>query len=294
MYIESYRKLQNARCNNSNSFHIFLKPLSGNSTLSRDRQMSAGSDVLDSPERRQKMVPRIPVLKVDGDSAAAQEIRKPSTRRRSIVMHRNRDCSELLVEQIRIMTEISDRLHKQVRNFKRDSSLSDFLWITRRGAAFPINSDRLDASVFTSMLPATERRSRTCATRATEVFFIECTHCSRIRRHTQVDIRTRRKNADKTHTIARERWHGARKRKCRNVRSIPIFRPVTFLVAFGVVLVAFGVASVAPLTGWCVIVAYESRARWRSPSQHNHNDVLVPRSRRADDVPGITRERCRE
>ena len=51
-------------------------------------------------------------------------------------------------------------------------------------------------------------------------------------------------------------------------RTSPIFRPVTFLVEFGVVLVefgvvlvAFGVVSVAPLTGWCVTVAYESRAR---------------------------------
>ena len=34
-----------------------------------------------------------------------------------------------------------------------------------------------------------------------------------------------------------------------------IFRPVTFLVAFGVVLVAFGVVSVAPRTGRCVTVA---------------------------------------
>ena len=61
-------------------------------------------------------------------------------------------------------------------------------------------------------------------------------------------------------------------------------RPVTFLVAVGVV-------SVAPRTGWCVTVAYESRAHWRSPRQHNDNDVLVSRSRRADDV---TRERRRE
>ena len=48
----------------------------------------------------------------------------------------------------------------------------DFLWITRRFqtiAAFPINSERLDAGVFTVMLPATKRRSRTCATRATNV-----------------------------------------------------------------------------------------------------------------------------
>ena len=88
-------------------------------------------------------------------------------------------------------------------------------------------------------------------------------------------------------------------------RTSPIFRPVAFLVAFGVilvafgvvlvafgvVLVAFGVVLVAPRTGWCVTVAYESRARWRSPFQHNHNDVLVSSSLRADD---LTRDRRRE
>ena len=36
----------------------------------------------------------------------------------------------------------------------------------------------------------------------------------------------------------------------RSIKKLsPIFRPVTFLVAFGVV-------SVAPRTGWCVTVAY--------------------------------------
>ena len=64
---------------------------------------------------------------------------------------------------------------------------------------------------------------------------------------------------------------------------------IMFLVAFRVVLVAIGVVLVAPHTGQCVIVAYESR--WRSPRQHNHNDVLVSSSHRADDV---TRERRRE
>ena len=49
--------------------------------------------------------------------------------------------------------------------------------------AFLIKSERLDASVFTSTLPATERRSRTCATRATDVIS-ERKHCSRRRRHT--------------------------------------------------------------------------------------------------------------
>ena len=40
-----------------------------------------------------------------------------------------------------------------------------------------------------------------------------------------------------------------------------------------------------------VTVAYESRGRWRSPRQHNHDDVLVSSKRRADDV---TSERRRE
>ena len=95
------------------------------------------------------------------------------------------------------------------------------MWITQRFrtiAVFPINWERLDAGVFTSMLPATKRKSRTSATRETDVIS-ERQHCSRKRRHTQVDFRTRRKCADKTQTIARKRWHGARKRKRSNVRS---------------------------------------------------------------------------
>ena len=67
-------------------------------------------------------------------------------------------------------------------------------------------------------LLATKRKSRTSATRETDVIS-ERKHCSRKRRHTQVDFRTRRKCADKTQTIARKRWHGARKRKRWNVRS---------------------------------------------------------------------------
>ena len=80
---------------------------------------------------------------------------------------------------------------------------------------FPINPERLDASVFTSMLPATKRRSRTCATRATDIIS-ERKHCSRRRGHTHRSNFRRRVNAQ---TIARKRWHGARKRKCWNVRS---------------------------------------------------------------------------
>ena len=57
----------------------------------------------------------------------------------------------------------------------------ELLWITWRIqtiSAFPINSKRLDTSVFTSMLPEIGRKSRTCATRATGVIF-ERKHCSR-------------------------------------------------------------------------------------------------------------------
>ena len=54
-------------------------------------------------------------------------------------------------------------------------------------------------------------------------------------------------------------------------------------------LVVFGAVSVAPHSGGHVLVYV--RVRWRRPRQHNHNQVLVSRSRRADDVPVITRER---
>ena len=62
-------------------------------------------------------------------------------------------------------------------------------------------------------------------------------------------------------------------------RFTPIFRRLTFLVAFGVVLVEL-----------CVIVY----VRVASPCQHNHNDVLVSKSHRADVVPGTTCKRRRE
>ena len=104
---------------------------------------------------------------------------------------------------------------------RRQHTQVEFVWITQRFrtiAVFPINWERLDAGVFTSMLLATKRKSRTSATRETDVIS-ERKHCSRKRRHTQVDFRTRRKCADKTQTIARKRWHGARKRKRSNVRS---------------------------------------------------------------------------
>ena len=68
------------------------------------------------------------------------------------------------------------------------------------------------------MLPATKRKSRTFATRETDVIS-ERKHCSRRRRHTQVELSSSHKCADKTQTIARKCWHGARKRKRWNVRS---------------------------------------------------------------------------
>ena len=83
---------------------------------------------------------------------------------------------------------------------------------------FPINWERLDAGVFTPTLTATKRKSRTFATRETYVIS-ERKHCSRRRRHTQVELSSPRTCADKTQTIARKRWHGARKRKRSNVRS---------------------------------------------------------------------------
>ena len=66
--------------------------------------------------------------------------------------------------------------------------------------------------------------------------------------------------------------------------------PVTFFVAFGIVLVAFGVVSLAPRTGWWVIVAYEPVGEARV------NTITMTCWSRdcADDIPGITRERRRE
>ena len=122
--------------------------------------------------------------------------------------------SNLASLRFRVNAATERRKHTQV----------DFLWITQRFrtiAVFPINWERLDASVFTtitSMLPAIKRKSRTFATRETDVIF-ERKHCSRRRRHTQVELSSSRKCADKTQTITRKRWHGARKRKRSNVRS---------------------------------------------------------------------------
>ena len=96
---------------------------------------------------------------------------------------------------------------------RRKHTQVDLLWITLRFrtiAAFPINSERLDASVVvTSRLPATNRKSRTYSTRATDVI-LECKHCSWRCWHIQIEFTSTRKCADKTQTIARKRWHGAR------------------------------------------------------------------------------------
>ncbi len=114
------------------------------------------------------------------------------------------------------------RFRENAATERRKHTQVDFLWITQRFrtiAVFLINWERLDAGVFTSMLPATKRRSRTFATRETDVIS-ERKHCSRRRRYTQVELSSSRKCADKTQTIARKRWHGARKRKRSNVSSI--------------------------------------------------------------------------
>ena len=60
------------------------------------------------------------------------------------------------------------------RLFVDYAALSNYRFVSDQLGAF----GTLDASVFTSTLPATTRRSRTCATRATDVIF-ERKHCSR-------------------------------------------------------------------------------------------------------------------
>ena len=95
---------------------------------------------------------------------------------------------------------------------RRKHTQVEFLWIARRIgriSAFPINPERLDARVFTSMLPEIGRKSRTCDTPATDVIF-ERKHCSRRRRHTQVEITSPRKQLGNSKTITRNRWHDAR------------------------------------------------------------------------------------
>ena len=81
----------------------------------------------------------------------------------------------------------------------------DFLWITQRFRTIAVSYQlgTFGAGVFTSMLQATRRRSRTFATQETDVIS-ERKHCSRRRRHTQVDFMKRRKCADnRTETLAR-------------------------------------------------------------------------------------------
>ena len=88
---------------------------------------------------------------------------------------------------------------------RRKHTQVELLWITWRIRiifAFPINSERLDASVFTSMLPEIGRKIRTCATRATDVIS-ERMHCSRRRRHTQVEITSPHKQLGNSKAITR-------------------------------------------------------------------------------------------
>ena len=149
---------------------------------------------------------RLP-LAPNGDDSAVDLAERFSAHYVAKAGHR----SNLASLRFRVNAATERRKHTQV----------DFLWITQRFrtiAVFPINWERLDAGVFTSMLPATKRKSRTFATRETDVIS-ERKHCSRRRRHTQVELSSSRKCADKTQTIARKRWHGARKRKRSNVRS---------------------------------------------------------------------------
>ena len=75
-----------------------------------------------------------------------------------VLAHKAGHRSNLASLRFRVNAATERRKHTQV----------DFLWITQRFrtiAVFPINWERLDASVFTSMLPATKGRSRTFATR---------------------------------------------------------------------------------------------------------------------------------
>ena len=123
---------------------------------------------------------------------------------------------------------------------RRQHTQVEFVWITQRFrtiAVFPINWERLDAGVFTSMLSRpqvdlTFERFRFLAPcqRLRAIVCVLSAHLRRVLKSTCVclrfreqclrsDFRTRRKCADKTKTIARKRWHGARKRKRSNVRS---------------------------------------------------------------------------
>ena len=95
---------------------------------------------------------------------------------------------------------------------RRKHTQVDLSWITRhirRISAFPINLERLDASVYTSMLPEIGCKGRTCATRATDVIY-ERKHCSRRRRHTQVEITSANKQLGNSKTITRNCWYDAR------------------------------------------------------------------------------------
>ena len=124
--------------------------------------------------------------------------------------------SNLVSLRFRVNAATERRKHTQV-------DLCGFRGVFEQSLRFLINSARLDTSVFTSMLTATKRKSRTKErnTKKDESYLPPCNVFGGISR------------------------------------------------SFG----AVGVVLVAPRTGRCATVAYESRARWRSPRQHNQNNV---------------------
>ena len=97
--------------------------------------------------------------------------------------------SNLASLRFRVNAATERRKHTQV----------DLLWITRRFrtiAVFPIS---LDAGIFTSTLPATKRKSRTCATRATDASIVledVDTHRSNFRRRVNAQTKCRQSHVN--------------------------------------------------------------------------------------------------
>ena len=122
--------------------------------------------------------------------------------------------SNLASLRFRVNAATERRKHTQV----------DFVWITQRFrkiTVFPINSERLDAGVFTSMLPATGvehslLEQLTLVSNASIVLEDGDTHRSNCRR--RVNAQTKRRQSQ-VNAGTRKRWHSARKRKRWNVRS---------------------------------------------------------------------------
>ena len=71
-----------------------------------------------------------------------------------------------------------------------------------------------------------------------------------------------------------------------NVRSPFQANSLTHSATAPPLLVVFGAVSVAPHSGGHVLVYVRVASPLAQARQHNHNDMLVSRSRRADDVPG--------